>query len=100
MSVKWGMRISEDELRDAIEKSGNADLQKFVEDIDNAALSSKHHNIELTIEHYSGRNMWHGPAVRVDDPSIVQALTTVRTQFDRLGHGYIVYPIARLPYAG
>lgn len=50
------------------------------------------------VEHYRGRFMWEGPAVRCEDASDFQRAiraTAVRVQWDSLGRGWIVYPAAR-----
>lgn len=48
----------------------------------------------LRVEHYFGRFMWEGPAVRVDDLQDAMSNTKVRVQYDSMGMGYIVYPVA------
>jgi hypothetical protein len=47
------------------------------------------------VEHYHGRSMWVGPAVRIDRNELQDVIraTTVRVQWDTLGDGYIVYPL-------
>jgi hypothetical protein len=50
----------------------------------------------LEVEHYNGRYMWHGPAVRTNDDFDMQDIiraTKVKLQNDTMGLGYILYPI-------
>lgn len=61
------------------------DCVQFVEDMENAGFE---------VEHYRGRFFWEGPAVRVGDTTDATRVTQVRTQFDQMGLGYIVYPVA------
>lgn len=60
------------------------DNETFTADMDAAGLA---------IEHYHGRAMWHGPAVRADDLQDALSETHVRCQWDSMGMGYIVYPL-------
>ena len=61
----------------------DADTMTFTDDMERAGLE---------VEHYHGRAMWHGPAVRVDDLQDALQETRVRCQWDSMGMGYIVYP--------
>ncbi len=73
---------------------GNPLLARFVADIEAAGFEW---------EHYNGRYFWHGPAVRTrapGEPTIeptlqeVMRVTAVPLQWDNMGLGLIVYPIA------
>lgn len=49
----------------------------------------------LTVEHYFGRFMYEGPSVTVDNLQDALSETKVRCQWDSMGMGYVVYPVAR-----
>jgi hypothetical protein len=57
--------------------------RKFIEDAEAAGLE---------VEPYAGRFFWKGPAVRVD--GVGEFHTTVNTQSDNMGLGFIVYPVS------
>jgi len=63
----------------------NKDCKRFVRDMEAAGLE---------VTHYHGRYFWQGPAVRVDDLHEAMQATRVKTQWDQLGLGFIVYPRA------
>jgi hypothetical protein len=63
-----------------------ADLNTFVADMTRNGLR---------VRHYRGRFHWEGPAVEVDHPDDAVGLTDVELQWDQLGLGWIVYPVAR-----
>jgi hypothetical protein len=55
------------------------------------------------VEDYDGRSYWHGPAVRAESrPEFIEIIraTTVPVQWDSLGMGWIVYPVASEPRQG
>jgi hypothetical protein len=58
--------------------------RQFVEDMENAGL---------TVYEYAGRFWWNGPAVTVDSLDVAMSETKVRTQWDSMGLGYVVYPV-------
>lgn len=70
------------------------DTKQFEADMDAAGFD---------VEHYHGRAMWHGPAVRTDemgsdrDLQAVIRATTVTVQWDTMGSDLIVYPRAGDP---
>ena len=48
----------------------------------------------LEVEHYEGRNLYKGPAVRVDDLEVVLSIKgSIHVQWDNMGKGWIVYPV-------
>lgn len=47
----------------------------------------------FNVEHYHGRNMFQGPAVRCENIQDVLSNTKVKCQFDNMGKRYIVYPV-------
>jgi len=49
----------------------------------------------LEVEHYHGRFLWEGPAVRVDKLQDALSHTKINCQWDNMGLGFIVYPKAR-----
>jgi hypothetical protein len=53
------------------------------------------HKAGLEVEHYRGRYFWQGPAVRVDSIQDAMSETRVKVQWDQMGRGFIVYPMAR-----
>ena len=58
--------------------------KQFVRDMEDAGLE---------VEHYRGRFLWEGPAVRVDDIQDALSNTKVKCQWDSMGLGFIVYPV-------
>jgi len=48
----------------------------------------------IKVYHYKGRFYWEGPAVNVDNIKDALSATKVKCQWDRLGLGYVVYPVA------
>lgn len=66
-------------------KYTNKDCIQFVEDMEEAGLEARH---------YRGRFFWEGPAVEVDSPQDAMQATKVRAQYDNMGLGFIVYPVA------
>lgn len=69
--------------REAKEKK-KEDVCRFMRDMKRA---------EIKLSYYEGRNFWCGPAVKVDDIQAALSSTKIQCQWDRMGHGYIVYPI-------
>lgn len=65
--------------------TAKAEHAKFTRDMEAAGLE---------VEHYHGRSFWHGPAVRVDSLQEAMSETRVKVQWDNMGLGYIVYPVA------
>jgi len=59
--------------------------KQFVEDMEQALLAPYQ---------YSGRFFWNGPAVTVDHLQEAMSKTTVPVQWDSMGMGYVVYPVA------
>lgn len=52
--------------------------------------------IDLDVEHYRGRNLWEGPAVRIDADSLQDVIrgTDMKLQWDTMGRDQlIVYPV-------
>lgn len=45
--------------------------------------------------HYVGRNDWQGPAVVCDRYQSVMSATSVKCQYDSMGHGKVVYPVRK-----
>lgn len=83
---KWDtLAEDEDETPDPLPEYTNPDHIQFVSDMEAAGLE---------VEHYHGRFMWEGPAVRVDDLQDAMSETKVRVQYDNMGLGWIVYPKA------
>ena len=66
-------------------KYDNKICSRFVKDMENAGLE---------VENYKGRYFWEGPAVRCSDLQDVLSETKIKCQWDSMGRGYIVYPIA------
>lgn len=66
-------------------KYTNDDCVQFIEDMEAAGLE---------IRHYRGRFFWEGPAVEVDNIQDAMQATKVRVQYDNMGLGFIVYPVA------
>lgn len=64
----------------------NPSCVKFVADMEAAGLK---------VRHYRGRGFWEGPAVSADGIQDVLSNTKIKCQWDQLGLGVIVYPIAR-----
>lgn len=64
----------------------NKECNQFVKDMEDAGLE---------LRHYRGRWFWEGPAVACDDLQDVLSNTKVRCQWDHLGLGWIVYPVAK-----
>lgn len=67
-------------------KYDNDTCNMFVEDMKKAGRD---------VEHYHGRFMWEGPAVRLKNRSDFQEVcmeTSVNLQTDELGLGLVVYP--------
>lgn len=60
----------------------NIEAQRFVVEATDAGF---------TVEHYHGRYMAQGPAIRVDD--LAEGIRAVSTdvRWDSMGYGYIVY---------
>jgi hypothetical protein len=63
----------------------HGDCAKFVEDMLRAGLQP---------HHYRGRNFYEGPGVVVPDLQDALQETKVRCQWDNMGRGWVVYPIA------
>ena len=63
----------------------NPDCIKFVKQMKKAGLKPYH---------YHGRNFYHGPAVNVNSLQEALSETRVKCQYDQMGRGYVVYPIA------
>lgn len=66
-------------------KYTNKDCIQFIEDMEEAGLE---------VRHYRGRFFWEGPAVEVDSLQDAMQATKVRVQYDNMGLGFIVYPVA------
>jgi len=66
-------------------KYENKTCNKFVADMKKEGLE---------VKHYKGRYFWEGPAVSCNDLQDVMSATKVKVQWDQLGKGYIVYPVA------
>lgn len=66
-------------------KYTNKDCIRFVKDMKKAGLE---------VRHYRGRFFWEGPAVEVDSLQDAMQATKVRVQYDNMGLGFIVYPVA------
>ena len=66
-------------------KYTNKDCVQFIEDMEEAGLE---------VQHYRGRFFWEGPAVEVDNLQDAMQATKVRVQYDNMGLGFIVYPVA------
>jgi len=64
-------------------KYSKKDCIEFVQDMERAGMK---------VDHYRGRFMWEGPAVRVEDIQDVLSNTKIKCQWDQMGMGYIVYP--------
>jgi hypothetical protein len=62
------------------------EFNKFIEDMEQAGFE---------VQHYNGRFFWSGPAVACDNLQDVLSNTKIKCQWDSLGLGYIVYPMAR-----
>jgi hypothetical protein len=69
-------------------KYDNETCNQFVADMEEAGYE---------VQDYQGRFYWTGPAVRVRDPGEYQDIvrsTDVRLQYDQLGLGLVIYPVA------
>ena len=64
------------------------DCVSFVADMEAAGLEPYH---------YRGRFFWQGPAVDVDDLQDALSETKVHCQWDNMGLGFVVYPVAADP---
>lgn len=62
------------------------DFKRFVKDMEKAGLE---------VTHYRGRWFWEGPAAICENIQDVLSNTKVKCQWDNMGLGYIVYPVAR-----
>jgi len=71
------------EIYQTAKLNGQTDICRFMRDMKRAGLSMRP---------YNGRCYWHGPSVVVDDLSDAMSATRVKTQWDRMGLSYIVYP--------
>jgi hypothetical protein len=69
-----------------MKKYTNPQCKKFVKDMKKAGLEPKH---------YRGRWFWEGPAVDVDSLQDALSNTKVKCQYDHMGLGYVVYPVAK-----
>ena len=65
---------------------GHEDCNRFVQDMADA---------DLEPYHYRGRNFWEGPAVNVACLQDALSSTKVKCQWDQMGMGWVVYPIAK-----
>mgnify|MGYP005858949979 CR=1 FL=1 len=63
----------------------NSDHLQFVQDMQ---------AVNLEPFFYRGRWYWRGPAVEVDNLQDALGNTTVRCQWETLGLGFVVYPVA------
>jgi hypothetical protein len=61
------------------------EAQTFADDMEAAGFE---------VEPYAGRYFWKGPAVRADDLQSAIRATGVQVQWDAMGTGYVVYPVA------
>lgn len=67
------------------EQYSNPQHIRFVKDMLKAGLKPYH---------YRGRFYWQGPAVNVDDLQDAMSETRVKVQWDNMGQGFVVYPVA------
>ena len=66
----------------------NMACKRFVRNMIDAGLGDK-------LRHYQGRNFYEGPGVDVRNLQDALSATRVKCQWDNMGLGYIVYPVAR-----
>jgi hypothetical protein len=89
MASEWQVEDEADEYSlngQPLRTYTNKDCVQFVKDMEAAGFE---------VEHYHGRYMWEGPAVRVDELlDVAKTGTQVRLQHDNMGLGWIVYPKA------